>query len=346
MQSTHVNAADGFLADLLGVRSWKLLDGAVTMPAGLRFDLHGRIGQAELAMALGLVLLDDLCERVPFARAYVQEAREHGQEIVFDHGAMRTVRMDLNARADCVSIGHPAGRYAIARLLEPLGYVETKVYPLDRLGMTGFVYTHSQLPETLPQYFVSELYPGLFSEKFQSAAGDLLATTLDPLPSWAQDRLAAVAAYGELDIEDAAQLIHTIAACFGRFHRDVTVAEYETFRAESPEMAWIATEGHAFNHITDRVADVAVVAATQRALGRPVKDTVEVSASGRVVQTALRATEVERLMLDGDRYISRRVPGSFLEFISRELLPDGSLDLAFDAQNAQGIFKMTDGVAQ
>lgn len=346
MQSTHPYTADGFLAELLGARSWKLLDGAVSLPHGLSFDLQGRLGQAELAMALGLVLLDDLCERVPFARAYVQEAREHGQEIVFDHGAMRTVRIDLNDRADCVTVGQPAGRYAIARLLEPLGYVETKVYPLDRLGMTGFVYTHSMLPETLPQYFVSELYPELFSEAFQVAAGDLLATTLDPLPSWAQDQLASVAAYGNLETEDAAQLIHAIAACFGRFHRDVTVAEYETFRAESPEMAWIATEGHAFNHITDRVADVTAVAATQRALGRPVKNMVEISGSGRVVQTALRAAEVERLMLDGDRYICRRVPGSFLEFISRGKLADGSLDLAFDAQNAQGIFKMTDGVAQ
>ena len=55
--------------------------------------------------------------------------------------------------------------------------------------------------------------------------------------------------------------------------------------------------------------------------------------------------EVERLMLDGDRFVARRVPGSFLEFISRAPLADGSLDLAFDAQNAQAIFKMTDGAA-
>jgi hypothetical protein len=337
MQPTHPIPADSFYAKLLGARSWKLLEGTVTLPAGLDFDQQGRVGQAELAMALGLVLLDDLCERVPLARAYVQEASAHGQSIVFDHGAMRTVRL----KADKL----PAGRQAIARLLAPLGYVETKQYPLDRLGMTGFVYTHKQLPETLPQYFVSELYPELFSAGFQAAAQQLLSTTVDPLPAWAAQELATVAAHGNLESEDAVPLIHAIAACFNRFHRDVTVGEYETFRAESPEMAWIATEGHAFNHITDRVADVSAVAATQRALGRPIKDVVEVSASGRIVQTALRATEVDRLMLDGDRYRSRRVPGSFLEFISRESLPDGSLDLAFDAQNAQGIFKMTDGAA-
>lgn len=337
MHSTHRTSAERFFHRLLGPRSWQLYAGAVVRPAGLRFDEKDRIGQAEFAMALGLVLLDDLCDRVPFARAYVQEASAHNQKVVFDHGAMRTVRLEL--------AGIPSGRHAVARLLKPLGYLQSNVYPLPRLGMTGFVYTHKELPEELPQYFVSELYPELFSADFQASAQDLLATTIDPLPSWARLQLAAVEADGSLAADDAVQLIHAIAACFARYHRDVTVTEYETFRAESPEMAWISTEGHAFNHITDRVSDVAAVAEAQRELGRPVKEAVEVSASGRVIQTALRATEVERLMLDGERFISRHVPGSFLEFISRERLPGGSLDLAFDAQNAQGIFKMTDGAA-
>jgi 2-oxoadipate dioxygenase/decarboxylase-like protein len=337
MHSTHLPSADSFFEKLLGARSWQLLEAAVATPAELDFDQHGRLGRAELAMALGFVLLDDLCDRVPFARAYVQEAAKHGQKIVFDHGAMRTVRLEI--------AGIPSGRRAVARLLEPLGYAEIKRYPLPRLGMVGFVYTHKEFPEELPQYFVSELYPDLFSSRFQASVRDLLTSSTDPLPSWAEHSLAAVDSHGNLAANEAVQLIHAIAACFGRFHRDVTVEEYETFRAESPEMAWISTEGHAFNHITDRVADVAAVAATQLELGRPVKGKVEVSASGRVIQTALHATEVERLMLDGEAYISRRVPGSFLEFISREHLPGGGLDLAFDAQNAQGIFKMTDETA-
>jgi hypothetical protein len=43
---------------------------------------------------------------------------------------------------------------------------------------------------------------------------------------------------------------------------------------------------------------------------------------------------------DGVR-IARQVPGSFFEFITRDMLPDGGLDLTFDAGNAQGIFRMT-----
>ena len=83
--------------------------------------------------------------------------------------------------------------------------------------------------------------------------------------------------------------------------------------------------------ITDRVDDVATVAEAQRRLGRPIKDQIEVSSSGRVLQTAFRAARIERTFLDDDGHVVlRSVPGSFHEFISRRRLPDGSLDLAFD----------------
>ena len=103
------------------------------------------------------------------------------------------------------------------------------------------------------------------------------------------------------------------------------------------------------NHMTDRVADVSAVAAAERAAGRPIKDTVEVSGSGRVRQTAHRAAQVTRLFptgASGGHAVSLQVPGSFFEFITRDPLPDGSgPDLAFDAANAQQIFAMTRGGA-
>jgi len=127
--------------------------------------------------------------------------------------------------------------------------------------------------------------------------------------------------------------------------------DYELLLAESAEMAWISTEGNAFNHATDRVKDVDAVAERQRALGRPIKDKVEVSASGRVRQTAFRAATVRREFITADGRVSREVPGSFYEFITRdEVHPAGAandpvqqprLDLAFDAGNATGIFGMT-----
>jgi hypothetical protein len=112
-------------------------------------------------------------------------------------------------------------------------------------------------------------------------------------------------------------------------------------------MAWIATEGNAFNHATDRVPSLDALVAEQRRSGRPLKDTIETSRSGRVRQTAFRADRVEREFIDSDGTIVRRsVPGSFYEFIQRERMHDpvtgvSQLDLAFDSGNAQGIFKMT-----
>jgi uncharacterized glyoxalase superfamily metalloenzyme YdcJ len=112
-------------------------------------------------------------------------------------------------------------------------------------------------------------------------------------------------------------------------------------------MAWIATEGNAFNHATDRVADVDRLAEEQKQLGRPMKATVETSQSGRVRQTAYLAARVQRRFRDEDgSLVEKEVPGSFYEFITRLLLPETKegkrlLDLSFDSSNAQAIFKVT-----
>lgn len=110
-------------------------------------------------------------------------------------------------------------------------------------------------------------------------------------------------------------------------------------------MAWISTEGNAFNHATDRVTDVIALADQQRALKRSIKDQVEISRSGRVRQTALRAVQAKRAFMNSTGVIEQNVPGSFYEFISRDTFTDANgvtrLDLAFDVGNATGIFKMT-----
>ena len=86
----------------------------------------------------------------------------------------------------------------------------------------------------------------------------------------------------------------------------------------------------------------AEVADAQKALGRPMKDSVEVSANGNVMQTAFRAVTRQALFRGANGYtVVREVPGSFHEFITRKRLADGTLDLTFDAGNAMSIFKMT-----
>lgn len=296
--------------------------------------LPGRASRAEIAVALALLLFEDVATRVPMARAYVADLARAGRRLVLDHGALRTVA------AHCGAL--PGGHRAFARILEPLGYRVGGVYPLDKIGMTGHVYTHADLAESIPQYFVSELHPERFSPAFQAAVERVVGSSRDPLPPQALVRLEQLARDGSLELASAARLLPELVACFARQHAEPSLSDYELLARESEEMAWIATEGQAFNHATDRVDDVAAVAERQRRLGRPIKPALETSRSGRVIQTAFRAAEVERLFVAEDgSIVTRRVPGSFHEFITRLPLADGRLDLSFDAGNAQGIFAMT-----
>lgn len=298
-------------------------------------DGHVSVDRATVAQALAIVLFDDLCSRVPIAADYVESARRHGRVVGLDHGAVRTI--------DGPSGGVPAGVEQVARLLRPLGYVERETYDLVSLRMTGRSFAHVDHPETVPQWFVSELHIDRLGPETQTAAAALFGRSVDPLTTEGRSLLDRLAADGALEFDDAVALLNGLARCFRRLHPEVTDRDYDLFAHESPELAWIATEGTTCNHWTDRVDDVVAAADAERASGRPVKDVVEVSASGRVLQTAHRAAVVTRGLhtLEGDAVV-RRVPGSFFELIERRPRPDGAgLDLAFDAANATAIFAMT-----
>jgi 2-oxoadipate dioxygenase/decarboxylase len=303
-------------------------------------EAEGEVSRAVVAQALNLLLFRDLLARVPTGQRYVAECVSEGRQVVFDHGALRTVA--LGGMGDL-----PAGEEAITRVLLPLGYKMTAVYPLDRLGMTGRSYTHSDFPEELPQFFVSELHPERFSPGFQNAVARVTASSRDPLSESARSALRELSDRSLSPFDRAAALLPILLACFQRQHADPAWSDYEILLAESAEMAWIATEGNVFNHATDRVPSLDALVAGQRLLSRPLKDTIETSRSGRVRQTAFRADPVERSFTDANGALVRRsVPGSFYEFIQRDRLRDlvtgiSCLDLAFDSGNAQGIFKMT-----
>ncbi len=296
-------------------------------------EVGDTVSRAEMAQALNMALFYDLHERVPEGHDYVQDVMAAGQKITFDHGALRTVAWPSGAL--------PPGEAAISRVLRPLGFAVADVYPLPRLKMTGRAWAHADFPETIAQFFVSELHPEQFSEKFQAAVTRVLADSVDPLGPLDIARLERLGRDGSLPWGCALSLMPKIVACFGRQHGGFALADYETLLAESAEMAWIATEGNAFNHATDRVSDIEALSEEQKRKGRSIKPAVEVSRSGRVKQTAFKAAQVAREFLDEDEWVDRHVPGSFYEFIQRERLQCGRLDLAFDAGNATAIFKMT-----
>lgn len=296
--------------------------------------------RAELAQALNMALFAGLLDRVPTGRAYTDDVVRDGARVQFDHGALRTVRWP-----HCGAL--PPGEAAFTRILRPLGYRLNGTYPLERIKMTGRSYAHLDAPEHIAQFFVSELHPERFSPEFQQAVTDVVGSSADPLTPQAVAWLAELERDAALPSADACALLPILVRCFDRQHATPRLADYLTLLEESAEMAWIATEGNAFNHATDRVADVFAVADTQRALGRPIKERVEVSKSGRVKQTAFQADRVVRVFIDEQGgEVRREVPGSFYEFITRDMYADDesgreALDLGFDAGNATGIFKMT-----
>jgi hypothetical protein len=315
------------------VRTVRLFE-ALAVHGSLLRQHSPRVGRAELAQALNMLLFEDVVRRVPMASAYVGDAVRSGQKLTFDHGALRTVR------ADCGAL--PSGELALRRILVPLGFSCRGVYALDRLGMTGRAYAHDDLPDQIAQFFVSELHPERFSADFQAAVQRVVGNSRDPLPLSAKLLLEELARTGELTFDDAVALLPNLVVCFDRHHAEPHWSDYEILLRESKEMAWISTEGNAFNHATDRVVDVEAVAEAQRRLGRPVKAEVEVSQSGRVRQTAFRAALVERLFVGSDGHLkAEMVPGSFHEFIARAEEAPGVLDLRFDSGNAAAIFKMT-----
>ncbi len=291
--------------------------------------------RAELAAALNIALFADLLERVPTAAAYVAEVAAKGERIVFDHGALRTIDGETGQL--------PRGLAAFARILQPLGYAVGGTYPLPRLRMTGKAFVHADFPEGIPQFFVSELHVAELNADAQEAAISVFATSRDPLGPVEEEALAVLASDGELPRELALAALPGLVAAFGRQHEAATLADYETLLGDSKEAAWIATEGNAFNHATTRVPDVDTLATALKAAGKPLKAEVEVSANCRVRQTAFIADTVERhFLLPDGRTIARTVPGSFYEFITRDIDPaTGMLDLTFDSGNATGIFAVT-----
>ena len=329
------------VASVLGQTAAATILDVLEIAPVLASETNGPVSRGVFAMALNAALFHDVMNRVPLGAAYVTERRAAGHRILFDHGALRTIDF-----GDGPTGALPGGHLAFARLLTPLGYAVADVYPLDRLKMTGRAYAHLDLPEAIPQFFVSELHVQRFSPAFQVIAHAVFDSSTDPLGPAARSALEAFSATGACDLDRARAALPEVIAAFARTHGPLRLEHYEALKAESTEAAWIATEGQAFNHATDRVPDVQAVSDAQKALDRPIKDAIEISGSGRVRQTAFKAQPVTRVFVTDVGEERRVVPGSFHEFISRDRFVDEHgverLDLRFDSGNAQGIFKMTE----
>ena len=334
MSNENMGTIETLVVAALGEQSARQTLAMLTIDPALLAQRGDTVSRAAFAMAMNVALFHDLLRRVPSGDAYVADTLARGGTVVFDHGALRSIRFP-----DAPTGALPGGQDAFTRIFLPLGYEMAAVYPLDRLRMTGRAYRHVDFPEAIPQFFLSELHVDRFDPEFVEAATRIFGTSRDPLDNATKAVLAQFEAGSPVSRAVAIAALPVILSAFDRQHEAPAFEDYQLLLSRSNEAAWIATEGNGFNHATDRVADVAALAERLKAEDRPMKDRLEISATGRVRQTAFRADSVERPFADGQM---RQVPGSFYEFISRDIDPDtGRLDLAFDTGNATGIFAMT-----
>ena len=178
----------GLVQGIVGRARAEALVAAVEIDAALLRPPSDTVSRAELAQALNLLLFDDLLRRVPAGALYVLDRVRRGEKVVHDHGAVRTVLGETGAL--------PAGERALTRVLAPLGYEVGEVYPLDRLGMTGRAWRHRDFPETIAQFFVSELHVDRFSPRFGESAARVFGASRDPLPAATTAALEELAAAG------------------------------------------------------------------------------------------------------------------------------------------------------
>jgi hypothetical protein len=188
------------------------------------------VSRGVFAMAMTAVLFHGLLARVPTAAVYVAEVRAGGGRVMFDHGALRTIRFSEGPTGAL-----PPGEQAFVRIFTALGYQLAGVYPLDNLGMTGRAYAHADFPEAIPQFFLSELHVERFSDSFQAAAHRVFDPTPDPIDDATRSTLAAFATDGEVPFEAARRALPVIVAAFDRHHPEPALSDYETLLGESAE---------------------------------------------------------------------------------------------------------------
>lgn len=311
----------------------------IMIPEGLSSFGDEEVSRAHLSMSLFIALFADLLERVPSAKKYFDRLLNEERTMTFDHGAVRTVLYDR--------IGDlPKGEESLVRILKALGYYQNHTYSLEKLKMTGRSYTQADYPELIPQYFVSEFHPEKVNDdNFEKAVINVIEESIDPLSDETKQDLDFLLKNIFLPRERCSEFLANITGAFARQHPIPKLKDYKTIYKHSAEMAWISTEGNAFNHATDRVNNLQALVDQENVLGAPMKETIEVSKSTRVLQTAYRADQIERPFIDENgEIIQMEVPGSFFEFIERHIDPESNtLDLQFDASNATAIFKMTEG---
>lgn len=228
-------------------------------------------------------LLDILWERykkrVPYAAKYQSMVEQRGGVIRNDHMAFRTFNCDVGEQ--------PRGVTAIARIIEPLGYVQKDRYVFTDKKLTAWHWQHATDPSN-PKIFISQQEVDQLSSATADAIKKSVAGARDLISSDDLKRLAS---------GDSDQLAACLADFFARPWGPPMRSVVESVNKESQYAAWTLLHGNSVNHFTayineQRVKEWPDIEATTAALvaaGVPMKAEFEGERGTKLRQTSTKA---------------------------------------------------------
>lgn len=232
---------------------------------------------------------------------------ESGDEIVNDHVAFRTFKLD-KTRLD-----------KLAAHFLALGYEEKGQYDFEAKKLDAKHFEHPD--DTQPKVFISELRVDELSEQAQQIIHKLV-DQMNP------------------DVVEADNFLYS-----GR-HWDITKADYDTLLNESEYAAWLAAWGFRANHFTvsvnhlSQTNELTDVNELLKEAGFVLNTSGGEIKGGKEVHLAQSSTMADRADVDfGEQTVA--IPSCFYEFAQRYEMPNGKLYQGFVAASADKIFEST-----
>ncbi len=262
-------------------------------------------------------------ERVPVVGRIIDSMREENiiasdSELENDHIAFRT-------------LGVPQlGVASLEKIFLHYGFQKKDHYLFPEKKLDAWWYAPPAAG--YPRIFISELRVVDLSEQAQNIIHRYTdGITSDPVDALNLDDAAAVDAF-----------LHS------SLWKLPTLEDYQTLAKESEYAAWVIYNRYYLNHFTIAVHNLKTgynsIESFTDFLGKKgytLNDSggkIKTSPDGYLSQSSTVANLVEAAFADGSRL---QIPGSYVEFAERRLLPDGGRREGFEAANADKIFEST-----
>lgn len=218
----------------------------LTTPPVLRIWEDGVVSRAEFAQALSLVL---------FHNVHTRLAREQWWD--FRNAAVRFAPHTIEVPVVQWNSGLlPQGELALSRILEPLGYQVEDHSIRNGQSVVRKRYRHVDAPDHVTQIQICEIHPLAFGNEFALAVDRIVSRGTDPMSADARELLSLLERNRRLPMEQAKALMDMLVCVFGRHHAAPVYEDYKAVAVDSPDMAWLATEGLAPISATVRVVGI------------------------------------------------------------------------------------------